>query len=80
VGGGGDKALSPVLTVGRLTPPALVNAAREPDLLDETAALNDANAVLADIDAVGGPDAKIDLMGGSNMDVEELSPYAEPCT
>ena len=60
-----DGCISPS-RLGRRDPPAEVKAARGPELLEGFAVLKDAWAVLAETDAVGGPDTKIDLRGGSN--------------
>ena len=56
-------------------------AAKGLELLDGIAELKDAWAVLADTDAVGGPDEKIDLGGGSkNMACGEDSEFCSDGT
>jgi activator of 2-hydroxyglutaryl-CoA dehydratase len=59
--GGGSLGLDVFLLLG----PALVadSAASGLELLEEPAELNDACAVFADSEAVGGPEEKIDLEG-----------------
>lgn len=52
--------------LGRRDPPAEVRAATGPELLEGVAVLKEACAVLAETEAVGGPDTKIDRKGGSN--------------
>lgn len=63
----GEKSLCRILLPR--PPPALVRAASEPELLEDTAALREASAVFAETEAVGGPDTKMDRNGGSNVAV-----------
>jgi hypothetical protein len=60
------RVVSAVLGLARRLLLAFVNAAKEPELLEGIAALREASAVLADTEAVGGPDTNIDRKGGSN--------------
>ncbi len=77
-GGGAEGVVSVGLGFARRLPPAFVRAAREPELLEDTAALKEARAVLADTEAVGGPDTKIERWGGSNEVVGTWSPCVGP--
>lgn len=54
------------LVLARLAP-AFANAAKEPDPFVGDAALNDAWAVFADIEDVGGLEMRIDLIGDSKV-------------
>jgi hypothetical protein len=73
-----ETIVSVALKLIRRLPPAFVSAAREPELLEDTAALRDARAVFAETEAVGGPDTKIERNGGSNEAVGSGSPYGGP--
>ncbi len=64
--GEAEGFVSAAFIFARRLPPAFVRAAREPELLEDTAALREARAVFADTEAVGGPDTKIERNGGSN--------------
>ena len=68
--GDNDEAASPGRPLLRRLPPALVRAANGPALPDDAAALREAKAVFADMEAVGGPDTNIDRKGGSNEAAE----------
>ena len=62
----GAVDISEGLVVARLTP-AFANAANDPDPFVGDTALNDAWAVFADIEDVGGLETRIDLIGDSKV-------------
>jgi hypothetical protein len=78
--GEGDGGRSPARILPRRLPPAFVNAANDPEVPEDTAALREASAVFAEIEAVGGPDTKIDRNGGSNAAEALGSAQPEPAT
>jgi hypothetical protein len=79
VAGGGSLALA---ALRRLMPPLEADsAAKGLELLEGVAELKDAWAVFADTDAVGGPEEKIDMGGGSkNVDCEAVSAFGRDGT